>query len=63
MLPSNKVKKNFLGVPLVAQWKRIQLISMRMQVQSLASQWVNNWLFCELWYKSWRQLRSGVAVV
>ena len=30
-------KVNFFGVPIVAQWKRIQLVSVRMWVQSLAS--------------------------
>jgi len=43
-------------VPIVAQWKRIQLVSMRMQVQSLA-------LHCrELWCRSQRRLGSRIAV-
>ena len=34
------IKTGTLGVPIVAQWKLIQLVSMRMQVRSLDSQWV-----------------------
>ena len=31
------LKQNKTGVPVVAQWKRIQLVSTKVQVQSLAS--------------------------
>ena len=35
-----------LGVPIVTQWKQIQLVSMRVQVQSLASLGVLGILCC-----------------
>ena len=46
-------------VPVVAQRKRIQLVSMRMWVQSLASirGW-GTWRCCELWCRSQMWLRS-----
>ena len=45
---TNKLTKNKKGVPIVVQWKWIWLVSMRMQVQSLASL---NGRCCELWFK------------
>ena len=51
-------------VSVMAQWKRIQLGSMRMQVQSLASfSGLRIWHCHELWCKSQTQLRYGIAVV
>ena len=51
------------GVPVVAQWKQIQLGSMRLQVRSLASlSGLRIPSCCELWCRSQTQLRSGVAV-
>ena len=59
-LPSEKF---FWGLPVVAQWKWIWLVSMRMQVQSLASlSGLRIWCCCELWCRSQMWLRSGVAV-
>ena len=46
-----------MGVPFVVQWKQIQLGTMRLRVQSLASIW---WC-CELWCRSQTQLRSCMA--
>ena len=52
-----------LGVPIVAQWKPIQLGTMRFRVRSLAS--INGlriWCCHELWCRSQTRLRSGIAV-
>ena len=39
-----------MGVPIAAQWKQIQLISMRMWVQSLVLLSKSGiWRCCELW--------------
>ena len=52
-----------LGVPIVAQQKRIQLGTERSQIQSLASLSGLRILHChELWCSLQRQLGSGVAV-
>ena len=52
-----------LGVLFVAQQKRIQLVSMRMWVRSLASLRGSGIRLChELWYRLQTWLRSGVAV-
>ena len=52
-----------LGVPIVAQRKQILLVSMRMQVQSLASfSGSGIWHCCELWCRLQMGLRSGIAV-
>ena len=52
----------FEGVPIVAQWKQTQLVSMR-RVQSLASLSGSRIRCChELWCRSQTQLGSGVAV-
>ena len=51
------------GVPIVAQWYRSQLVSMRMRVWSLASlSGLKIWRCHELWCRSQTQLGSGVAV-
>ena len=51
------------GVPTVVQRKRIQLVSMRVQFQSLASfSGSAVWRCCELRCRSQMQLRSGIAV-
>ena len=51
------------GVPVVAQWKRIQLGTMRLRVQSLALLSGLRIQRCrELWCRSQMQLRSVVAV-
>ena len=52
-----------LGVPIVAQQKLIQLVSIRVQVRSLASLGGSCIQHChELWCQSQMQLRSGIAV-
>ena len=52
-----------MGVPIVAQWKQIQLVSMRMQVQSLASlSRLRIWRCLELQCRSQMWLGSSVAV-
>ena len=52
-----------MGVPVVAQWKQIQLGTLRLWVQYLASlSRLRIWCCRELWCKSQMQLRSGVAV-
>ena len=52
-----------MGVPVVMQWKRIQLGTRRLQVQSLASlRGLGIWCH-ELWGRSQSGMGSGVAVV
>ena len=52
-----------LGVPIVAQWKQIQLVSMRMWLPSLTSlRGLRIWRCSELWCRSQMQLGPGVAV-
>ena len=49
------------GIPAVVQQKQIQLGTVRLQVQALASlSGLRIWR--ELWYRLQMQLRSGVAV-
>ena len=62
-LKSMWLKENFQGIPAVAQWKLIQLVSMRMRLQSLAS-FGGLRIQChhELWYRSQTQLGSCNAV-
>ena len=56
-------KHSLLGVPIVAQWKQIQLVSMRMWVQSLPSLSGSEiWRCHELWCRSQMWLGSGIAV-
>ena len=51
------------GVPVMAQWKRIQLETMRLRVRSLALLSGLKIQRChELWCRSQMQLGSGVAV-
>ena len=51
------------GVPIMVQWKQIQLGTVRLQIYSLASLNGLRMLLCpELWCKSQMRLRSGVAV-
>ena len=51
--------KSVLGVPIVAQWEQIQLVSMRMWVRSLASLSGSEiWCCRELWRRSQTQLGS-----
>ena len=60
---SLKKIQHFLGVPVVAQWKQIRLLSMRMRVQSLALlSGLRIQHCCELWCRSQMWLRSGIAV-
>ena len=55
--------KKYIGVPVVAQWKRIWLGTMRLQVWSLASLSGFRIRRChELWCGSQTGLGSGVAV-
>ena len=57
------IKGTFLEVPVVAQWKGIQLVSMRIWIQSLASLSGSGIRHChELWGRLRTQLRSHVAV-
>ena len=59
--PVSKVQ--ITGVPIVAQWKRIWLISMRMWVRSLVSLSGSGiQCCCELWCRSWMRLKSCVVV-
>ena len=51
------------GVPIMAQWKQIQLGTMRLWVPSLASlSGLRIWCCCELWCRLQMWLRSDVAV-
>ena len=55
-------KKKFLGVPVMAQQKRIRLGTMRLQVQSLASlSELRIWHCLELWRRS--QMRLGLVLL
>ena len=57
-------KRAAFGVPIMAQRELIQLVSMRMQVRSLALLSGLRIQRClELWCKSQMWLRSGVAVL
>ena len=52
-----------LGVPVMAQQKRIPLVSMKMRVRSLASlSGLKSWGCHELWCRSQTQLGSCFAV-
>ena len=52
-----------VGVPIVAQWRRIQLGTMRLLVQSLASlSELRIQHCCELWCRSQTQLGFGIAM-
>ena len=43
MLKGIEVKNTQIGVLVMAQWKRIRLVSMKMQVQSLGlAQWIKD---------------------
>ena len=56
-------KISTLGVPVVAQWKQIQLVSMRMKVRSLAlPSGLRIQCCCELWGRSQMLVGSDVAV-
>ena len=58
-----QTKKLHMGVPIMAQQKRIHPGNMRLQVQSLASlSGLGNQHSCELWCRSQTGLGSGVAV-
>ena len=58
-----KPYQQFPGVPIVAQLKQTQLVSMRMQVQSLASLSGSRIWHChELWCRSQTWLGSHIAV-
>ena len=56
------IKYVFVGVSLMAQWKRIKLEFMRTQVQSLASLSGLRVQRCHELYRSQMQLGSGIAV-
>ena len=52
-----------LGVPIVVQWKRIRLGTMRLWVKDLASlSGLRIWRCRELWFRLQTWLGSGVAV-
>ena len=58
-----QTKEKLLGVTIMAQWKPIQLGTMRLQVRSLALLSGLRTRHCsELFSRSQMQLRSGVAV-
>ena len=57
------VKNPTAGVPVMAQWKQIQLGIMRLRVGFLASlSGLRIWHRLEPWCRSQTQLGSGVAV-
>ena len=57
------INSQFLGVPVVAQWRRIWLASMRMQIRSLALlRWLRIWHCHGLWCRPQMWLGSDVAV-
>ena len=57
-------KKSQSGVPVMAQWKRIPLVSMRMWVPSLTLlSGLRIWHSCELWCSLQMWLRSYVVAV
>ena len=56
-----KIKKK--GVPVVAQWKRTWLVTVRTEIQSLALvSGLRIWRCHEMCCRSWARLGSGVAV-
>ena len=56
-------EKGHLGVPVVVQQVRTQLVSIRMQVQSMALfSGLRIWHCHKMWYKLQKWLRSGVAL-
>ena len=58
-----RTRKLRLGVPVMMQWKRIRLETMRLRVRSLASlSGLRLWCCRELWCRSKIWLRSGMAV-
>ena len=60
---AQQVKNLTRGVPVVAQWKRIRLGTMGLQVRSLVSLSGSGIQCChELWYSSQTRLRYQVAV-
>ena len=63
-IPETKMfEMKVCGVPVVAQWKQIQLVSMRMQVQSLVPLCGLKIQCCsEPWCRSQTWLRSLLAV-
>ena len=57
------IKNTTAGVPVLAQWKRIRLGTIRFQVRSLASlSGLRIWCFCELWCRLQTRLSSLIAV-
>ena len=56
-------KKNHIGVPIVAQWKQIRIVSMRMQVWSLAllMWWSGTAMWCRLQMRRQFWVASAVA--
>ena len=60
---SLQIKVSYLGVSVVAQWKRMRLGTMRLQVQSLASlSGLRIRPYHELWCRLQTWLGSDVAV-
>ena len=60
---ANTAFKAVVGVPVVVQWKQIQLVSVRTQVWSLASlSGLRIWCCHEMWCRSQMQLGSDMAV-
>ena len=56
-------EKEVIGVPVVAQWKRIRLGRMRLWVRSLALLiGLTIWCCCQLWCRWQTQLGSGIAM-
>ena len=62
-MTNNQILNNHVyGVPVMAQWKRVQPGTMRLWVESLASlSGLRIWRCCELWYRS--QMWLGLALL
>ena len=57
------IKKCFIGVPIMAQRKRIQLVTVRLWVRSMASlSGLRIRCHCELWCRLQMQLGSGIVM-
>ena len=55
---------SFMEFPIIVQWEQVQLVSMRMKVQSLASLGgLRIWCCHELWCRSKMWLRCRIALI
>ena len=63
-MPKTIKQNSHMGVPIVVQWKRIQLVSLRMWIRSLASISGLRIQRCsELWCRSKMRLGSGIVLL